>query len=168
MNRWRHMLILIGTVLVLGLSSLTMKGNQRIVDEGHRVLLPLDTVDPRSLMQGDFMRLRYDRDIYPDGSTAASLPWQGTVILAVDSEGVGRYTRPDDGAELAPGEVRIAYRKTGRGGLVRYGADSFFFQEGDAYLYDVARFGVLRVDEDGATVLVGLARADGSLIVPNP
>ena len=167
MNRWRLALILFGTALVLGLSSLTIAGKQRIVDEGRQVLLPLAPADPRSLMQGDFMRLRYDRDIYPDGEAADALPWQGTLILAVDGADVGRYARPDDGRVLAPGEVRIAYRKNGFGGAVRFGAESFFFQEGDAYLYNVARFGVLRVDEDGATVLVGLARADGSLIVPN-
>ena len=168
MNRWRLALILFGTALVLGLSSLTIAGKQRIVDAGDRVLLPLDVVDPRSLMQGDFMRLRYDSDIYPDWQVAESLPWQGTVILAVDEAGTARFARPDDGAALAAGEIRIAYRKDGRRGSIRYGADSFFFQEGHAYLYDVAAFGVLRVGADGATVLVGLARADGSLIVPNP
>ncbi len=167
MRRWRPMLVLLGTVLILGVSSLTIADKQRIVDEGRRVLLPLAPVDPRSLMQGDFMRLRYQEDIYPDGQVAESLPWEGTVILAVGKADTGRFARPDDGGALAEGEVRIAYRKDGRGGSVRYGADSFFFQEGHAYLYDVAAFGVLQVDESGASVLVGLARADGSLIAPN-
>lgn len=165
MNRLRAALIVLGTILVLGMSSLTIVQKQRIVDDGRQVLLRLAPVDPRSLMQGDFMRLRYHADSYPDRQTAEPLPWRGTVILAIDEAGVGRYARPDDGAALAPGEVRIAYRKSGRGGAVRFGAGSFFFQEGDADLYSGADYGVLRVGDDGATVLVGLADEDGTLIV---
>ena len=116
-------------------------------------------------MQGDFMRLRYDPEVYPDEQVAASLPWRGTVILSVDALGVGRFARLDDGSALAPGEVRVAYRRSGRFGSVRFGADSFFFQEGFAYLYSNAGYGVLRVDEDGGSVLVGLATRDGALIV---
>ena len=167
MNRWRAALVVLGTVLVLGLSSLTIAQKQRIVDDGHQVLLRLAPVDPRSLIQGDYMRLRYRQDTYPDWRTVEELPWRGTVIIAVDETGVGRYARPDDGGDLAPGEIRIAYRKAGSGRSLRYGAESFFFQEGDARLYAGADFGVLRVDDDGATVLVGLADEDGGLILPD-
>ncbi len=50
---------------------------------------------------------------------------------------------------------------------MRYGAESFCLQEGDARLYAGAGFGVRRVDDDGATVLVGLADEDGGLILPD-
>ncbi len=167
MTVWRAILVAVGAVLVFGMANLTILQKQDIVENGRKVLLRLAPADPRSLMQGDFMRLRYDRAAYPDSGLQHSLPWRGTVVLTLDDQGVGAFARTDDGAPIGPDEVRIAYKLSGRGGTMGFGADSFFFQEGDAYLYSVAEYGVLRVDEDGATVLVGLARKDGTLIVPN-
>ena len=165
MTVWRVILVAVGAVLVFGMSNLTILQKQEIVDNGRKVLLRLAPVDPRSLIQGDFMRLRYDRASYPDARTQESLPWRGTVVLALDDLGVGEFARTDDGTALAPGEVRIGYKLSGRGGTMRFGADSFFFQEGDADLYANADFGVLHVDDEGGSVLVGLAGEDGALIV---
>ena len=151
--------------LVFGLTNLTILQKQDIVDNGRKVLLRLAPVDPRSLIQGDFMRLRYDRASYPDARTEEALPWRGTVVLALDDLGVGEFARIDDGTALGPEEVRIAYKLSGRFGSMRFGADSFFFQEGDADLYADADFGVLHVGDDGGSVLVGLAGEDGALIV---
>ncbi len=167
MTHWRAILVAVGAVLVFGMANLTILQKQDLVENGRKVLLRLAPADPRSLMQGDFMRLRYDRAAYPDSGLLGSLPWRGTAVLALDDQGVGTFARIDDGKPLAPDELRIAYKLSGHGGTMRFGADSFFFQEGDADLYSFAEFGVLRVDEDGATVLVGLARKDGSLISPN-
>ncbi len=157
MSRWRSALVALGAVFVLGMSNLTILGKQRILDEGRPVLLRLAPVDPRSLMQGDFMRLRYDPAAYPDREIVESLPWRGTVVLALDADGVGRFARLDDGSSLRAGEIRLAYKLRGRGGAMRYGADSFFFQEGEADRYGEADYGVLRVDDDGNSVLAGLA-----------
>lgn len=159
------MMVAVGAVLVFGLSNLAILKKQDIVDNGQKILLRLAPVDPRSLMQGDFMRLRYDRNSYPDARTQESLPWRGTVVLTLDDLGVGEFARLDDGTALGPGEVRIAYKLSGWGGTMRFGADSFFFQEGDADLYADADFGVLHVANDGGSVLVGLAGEDGALIV---
>lgn len=157
MSCWRSTLVALGAVLVLGMSNLTILGKQRTLDEGRPVLLRLAPVDPRSLMQGDFMRLRYDPAIYPDREVVETLPWRGTVVLTVDTDGVGRFARLDDETPLQAEEVRMAYKLRGRGGAMRYGANSFFFQEGEADRYSEAVYGVLRVDGDGNSVLAGLA-----------
>jgi uncharacterized membrane-anchored protein len=39
---------------------------------------------------------------------------------------------------------------------VRVGSDAFHFQEGNAARYQRARYGELRVDAEGTSVLVGL------------
>lgn len=157
MSRWRSTLVALGAVLVLGMSNLTILGKQRILDEGRPVLLRLAPVDPRSLMQGDFMRLRYDPAAYPGSEIVETLPWRGTVVLALDADGVGRFARLDDGTPLQVDEIRMAYKLRGRGGAMRYGANSFFFQEGEADRYGEAVYGVLRVDGEGNSVLAGLA-----------
>lgn len=167
MKKWQAILIASGAVLVFGMANLTILQKQEIVEDGRQVLLRLAPVDPRSLIQGDYMRLRYHGEVFPERDNHQELPWRGTVILVLDEFGVARFARIDDGAPLAPDEIRLAYRSGRRFGSLRYGAESFFFQEGHASLYADADFGVLRVDRDGASVLVGLAGKDGTLIVPD-
>jgi len=47
-----------------------------------------------------------------------------------------------------------------RGPRLDYGAQAFFFQEGEAELYQNAKYAFLRVAEDGSTVLTDLADKD--------
>ncbi|RJQ16280.1 MAG: hypothetical protein C4560_09865 [Nitrospiraceae bacterium] len=49
---------------------------------------------------------------------------------------------------------------------VRLGAESFFFQEGHAEYYSTAKYGELRVSNDGDSVLVGLR--DKNLVPLHP
>jgi uncharacterized membrane-anchored protein len=49
---------------------------------------------------------------------------------------------------------------------VSYGADSFFFQEGDADIYAQAKYSVLRVDDDGDSILVGLTDEHRNMLKP--
>jgi uncharacterized membrane-anchored protein len=104
----------------------------------------------------------------PDSATIQGLPYRGTVILAVDENGIGRFARLDDGSPLKEQELRVRYRRhqDWRGPRLDYGAQSFFFQEGDAQLYQDAKYALLRVAEDGSTVLTDLADANRSAIKP--
>ena len=62
--------------------------------------------------------------------------------------------RHDDSTPLAAGEHLLFYRR--RGGRIRIGTDAFFFQEGHAARYERAKFGELRVDASGESLLIGL------------
>jgi uncharacterized membrane-anchored protein len=157
-------LLLAGLVLVLAAINLDILKKQAIVDDGQPLLLQLRPVDPRSLIQGDYMELRYDQSAFPVGEVAKGLPRAGSVILTVDEDNVGRFNRIDDGTPLSAGEVRLRFKLRLYDGELRYGAESFFFQEGQAERYEAARYGVLHLDESGASVLVGLADADGNLL----
>jgi uncharacterized membrane-anchored protein len=121
-----------------------------IVRHGQAVYLRLAPVDPRSLMQGDYMVLDYE----VSRAVGDAATQDGRIVVALDADSVARFARFDDGRALGPGEVRLRYRR--RAGRVRLGAESFFFQEGHAHLYDAARYGELRVAPSGDCVLVGL------------
>jgi uncharacterized membrane-anchored protein len=71
---------------------------------------------------------------------------------------VGHYVRSEESQPLGPEESWLRYKV--RRGRVRLGAESFFFQEGHAERYAQAKYGELRVAEDGSSVLVGLRDAD--------
>jgi len=121
---------------------------ERIRSQGERIYLELAPVDPRSLMQGDYMALRFE--IANHISTEAS----GSTALLVDPRGVATLN-----ADPSATGLRIRYRI--RNGQVRLGTNAYFFEEGTAQRYAGAHFGEFRVDRDsGEAVLVGLADKD--------
>ena len=128
---------------------------------GTRLTLALAPVDPRSLMQGDYMILRYDiaaavQQALREGSSEArndgeyDAPRRGAVFILPDADGVGRFAGLDTGGEPPAGAIRLAYMA--RHGGVAFGAESFFFQEGLGETYAEARFAVLRVAADGTAL----------------
>jgi uncharacterized membrane-anchored protein len=126
------------------------------LQRGDELLLPLETRDPRSLMQGDYMTLRYA--ISRDALTAQPQPPRdGRLVVKVDADRVATFARFHAGEPLQPGEHLLRYRHRGDFDALRLGAESFFFQEGTATLYSRARYGVLRVTASGDSVLAGLA-----------
>ena len=146
-------LIFAGIVLALAVPNWAIWQKEQLLDRGDVVLLELAPVDPRSLIQGDYMRLDY--------ALTRAIPNQrewshdGAVVVRVDPAGVASFVRRHDGAQpLLQGERLLRYRK--RGNRVRVATDAYFFQEGTARKYAGARYGELRVDEDGSSVLVGL------------
>lgn len=173
MTRWLPALGLWGGLaLVLVAMNLLILQKQRVLDDGRTVLLALRPADPRSLMQGDYMELRYAEALVPVAQEAPEI--DGRVVVALDGDGVARFLRFDDGGDLAPDEQRLRYKRRSPAGLeprpdqmeIFIGAESFLFQEGHADAYSEARFGILRVAADGSSVLAGLADAEGRPIRP--
>lgn len=134
---------------------------------GDTVLLELAPVDPRSLMQGDYMTLNY--------KITADLGWvahtsdrlkRGYMVFAADQDGVGKFVRFDDGKPPGKNEKLLRYHIDG--GRFRLVPDSFMFQEGLRQLYQPAKYGVFKFDGSGNRVLIGLAGPDKKLIEPPP
>ena len=151
----RRLLIATGALLVLGAVNFAIVGKERIKRGGEVAYLSLAPVDPRSLMQGDYMALRF--------ALALQLERSGEDGIAPEREGETRFARVvlDTGrvAQLAPAgatdALRLRYRI--RHGHVWLGTNAFFFEEGTAERYAGARYGEFRVDRvTGEAVLVGL------------
>lgn len=147
----RKALILPGLVFALALPGYSIMQKERLLATGEVVLLELAPVDPRSLIQGDYMRLRYA--LTRDLETHHAWPREGAIVVRVDSQRVATFVRRDDGSPRGAGELLLKYRKRNQ---VLVGSDAFFFEEGSAPKYESARYGELRVAPNGATVLVGL------------
>jgi uncharacterized membrane-anchored protein len=118
------------------------------------VLLDLAPVDPRSLMQGDYMALNFRIANEVFGRRAKEGLIDGRIVLQVDERGVAKFVRMDDGSPLAADQVRIRYRV--RGDEVKFATNAFFFQEGHAKHYERARYGEFRVAPDGECLLTGM------------
>lgn len=143
-----------GLLLVLGVVNAMIAGKERTLADGGTMLLELAPRDPRSLLQGDYMTLRYaiSADVLRAlGRGSAS----GRLLVRVDADGVARFVRVhQEGEALAPNQRLLHFRK--RGGAVRLAGDAFFFQEGHGRHYSTAQYGELRVDSDGHAILIGL------------
>lgn len=161
----RARVALAALILVLVVLNGLVVRREIVLRLGRSVLLPLAPVDPRSLMQGDYMTLRYSvaadlRQALPDGAA------DGRCVLRLDEDGVGSFVRIDDGSPLDRDQVLLRFRV--RKDQIRLGAESYFFQEGTASSYSRARFGELRVADSGDAVLVGLRGEDHTPLGPAP
>lgn len=142
-------------ILVLVSINFLIYQKEQTLKNGQTILLKLAPVDPRSLMQGDYMVLRYamtrsiSNQMLPNND--------GKIVVTLDKNNVATFKRFDKGGSLSSNEHLLAFKN--RDGL-RLGAESFFFQEGDAKIYEVAQYGELKVDIFGKSVLVGLRGED--------
>jgi uncharacterized membrane-anchored protein len=154
-----RLLILLGALLVLAALNYAIYGKEHIKRSGEIVYLKLAPVDPRSLMQGDYMALRFglvqelEKSLDFNAREPAQSPREGEVRWAnvtLASDHVA--TLSDAGA---PTPLKLRYRI--RNAHVWLGTNAFFFQEGEAQRFSNARYGEFRVDRSsGEAVLVGL------------
>lgn len=149
-------LLLAGALVPAAIEAWDATAKARVVAEGQQVLLPLRPADPRSLIQGDFMALRYDRTLMK------VLPESGGLAALRLEDGVAVAARPLDGAP-ASAEVMVRVRP-GRH-EARLAPDSFLFQEGTGKAWSRAKYAIVRV-HGGDMVLTGLADADRVPIRP--
>ena len=147
--------ILLATTLLIILSvNFLIVKKEDTLSKGSTMLLRLAPVDPRSLMQGDYMVLRYTlaRNVPKD-----QLEDKGRIVVSLNENNVAKFVRVYKGKTLNEDEHLLFYRNRGD---LRLGAESFMFQEGNAKLYSRAQYGELKVDQSGASVLVGLRGKD--------
>lgn len=139
-------------LLALAVPAWQIAAKEQVLHSGQPMLLRLRPVDPRSLIQGDYMELRYA--IADQAADAPGLHRSGALVVRLDPEGIAEWVRVDDGRPLADGERRLRYRL--RAHELRLGAESYFFPEGTGERYERAAFGELIAVEDGESVLVAL------------
>ena len=162
MKNIRTFIILLNLILILIYVNYGIFSKENTLKDGQLVLLELAPVDPRSLIQGDYMSLRYA--MAEDLNSNISAISKGYCVLALDSNGVGKKIRlQEKTTPIQNGEYLIKYRKRAYKELA-IGAESYFFQEGTAEQYEKAKYGGLRIDQKGNSILVGLYDENKKLI----
>ena len=155
----RRLIALLAGLAILAVVNYAVYQREQLLTAGRVVLLELAPVDPRSLMQGDYMALRFQvaREAFGAGKSDG-VSADGRLVLRLDPRGVAGFVRFDDGAPLAADEVRMRYRV--RAGNPKFATNAFFFEEGAADRYTAARYGEFRVDAGGESILTGLRDKD--------
>jgi len=154
MKKYKWIVILTNLIIVIGIFNYSVIDKEKTISDGILILLELAPVDPRSLMQGDYMRLEYKiSEMRSD--EIQFIPTSGYCIVLIDNNGVASIRRYQDSPDpLNNNEHPIKYRKNGRS--INIGAESYFFQEGEDMKFNQAKYGGLRVDKKGNSVLTGL------------
>ncbi len=144
---------------------------QRLIQHGDLVFFKLAPVDPRSLMQGDYMRLRFaladdiQSQLQSDvNNSLPRFPDQG--VITTDDRRVAHWQGFYQGQDLSAGQYLLDLQWQGQ--RVRLASDAYFFEEGSAKNFEQAEYGGFRMNQYGDSVLVGLYDADFKRLVHSP
>jgi uncharacterized membrane-anchored protein len=143
--------VLFGALAVLGFVNHAYYEKERVIRSGESLYLALVPIDPRSLMQGDYMALRFAlAESIEEARRLGKLePTVRAAPIIVDDRRIARL-------EPAGSESRIRFKI--RNGSVWLGTNAYFFSEGTGARYTNARYGEFKLDrQSGEAVLVGLA-----------
>ena len=156
---------LLALIVILALVNWSIYKKEQHIQNGVTIYLELAPVDPRSLMQGDYMALRFAmaREIYNHlpkrekyrGWEQNADAQDGKVVVSLDEKGIGSFAHIFHGEMFQKNEILLRYRI--RNGAVKFATNAFFFEEGSAKKYEQAKYGAFRVSRDGELLLVALA-----------
>ncbi|NYT58541.1 GDYXXLXY domain-containing protein [Alcaligenaceae bacterium] len=162
----------LGLAVVLLVINTGIYQREQILRHGQTVVLALAPVDPRSLMQGDYMALRFAAEqdtrhwlAQAPEPLAQAIEQQrgGWLVLRADEQGEFHVqavladlppVNESASAERDADTVLLEFRLRDRG--LRIVTDAWFFPEGQAQRYEQARFGEFRVNRKGEGLLVRL------------
>ncbi|AZA73077.1 GDYXXLXY domain-containing protein [Chryseobacterium indoltheticum] len=153
MKKYKWLIIVLNLMILLVYFNFSVVKKENLLKDGKLILLSLAPVDPRSLMQGDYMTLRYS---ISENLNVNSLPKRGYCVVKLNPQGIAEKVRfQKNTTPLNKGEYLIEYNSPDQWN-VNIGAESFFFQEGQAEKYEKAKYGAIKVDTKGNSLLVGL------------
>lgn len=152
MKNLRNVILWLVLLIVLGYVNYAIFQQEALTARGEVMLLEIGPRDPRSLIQGDYMVLRYR--MVMDLPDSANWPQQGKLVVRKDANNVATFVRTHADEPLAQNEALLNYHK--RGDDIYIGAESFFFQEGEADTFAAGRYVEMRVDPAGESLIVGM------------
>lgn len=149
-----------GAVLVLLVANGGIWQKESLIAHGQPLFVQLAPVDPRSLMQGDYMALRFDfaNEMAAADNTDLAAGQRPHLVVQRDARGIAKQMRPDRGEPLADHELRVELSPKNGGWILV--TDAWYFKEGEAERWARAKYGEFRVSPDGRALLVGLRGAD--------
>jgi len=152
--------VFIALALILILVNVSIYQKEQHLARGSTVCLRLAPVDPRSLMQGDYMRLHFAladtlrSTLSPEDQKH---PVDGRVLLHVDANCTASFVDLYRGQMLKEGQIILRYRV--RHGRVKIATNAYFFREGTGERYAHAQYGLFKINDHGDPLLSRLLDA---------
>ncbi|ADO59224.1 hypothetical protein PPSC2_24750 [Paenibacillus polymyxa SC2] len=160
--RLSPLLIAIVIVLQLGIIGYQTARSETLLATGASVKLKLAPIDPRSLLQGDYVALNYDISTPPSKNPLQEKDWNRgkvKVVLTPDSQGVYIADRLyQDGEKLAHHEIVL--NGQWNGSRILYGIENYFIPEGTGRTVEQnAHYAYIRVSRNGDALLERLVES---------
>lgn len=160
--KWIIIFANLSLVIALFINAVVKK--ETTLKNGKLILLELAPVDPRSLIQGDYMALDYA--ISRELDKGSNLRDKGFIIVTTDSTNVAGKVRVQAGVQpLNSTEWAIPYKRNSSW-TISIGAQSYFFEEGKARQFEAAKYGGVMVDRKGNLILEGMYDENRKKIEP--
>jgi len=149
--------IFLALIVILVLINFSIYQKEQHLAHGRTVCLRLAPVDPRSLMQGDYMRLRFAladtlRSHIPHNNLEHAT--NGYALLDVEANCTVSFVDLYHGQTLEDGQAILHYRVRNTG--IKIATNAFFFREGTSKRYTPARYGLFKVNAQGDPLLTHL------------
>ncbi|MBS0286809.1 MAG: GDYXXLXY domain-containing protein [Proteobacteria bacterium] len=163
----RTAVLFIGALVILGFFNIAIYQKEAILSQGQPLYLAISALDPRSMIQGDYMQFRYDIESEMREISSNELQKNSSAVIKGDDNNIAHFVRLYDGKPLANNEKLIHYTyhvldmRT-----IHIQPDSFLFQEGLATLYKNAAFAIFQFKGAKDYLLSGLADKDLKEINP--
>lgn len=155
MSKLKYILITANFILLAGLFIFSVVKMENIRGNGKELYLKLAPVDPRSLMQGDYMTLSFDLDNQISYIRYLRDDMKFPFKYVVVSQDSCKYLRGQD--ELTPCEDNEVVIKLAHKDYWHFlPTKSYFFQEGTEQKYSNSEYARVKVDEYGNFVIVAL------------
>lgn len=156
---------LIGILILMGVN-VSIWHKEQLIAHGTTVFLPLAPVDPRSLMQGDYMRLRFavEQDLVRQLPHDKTKNADGYVLVQLNEQAIGAFVNIESQLPPMMAAQQVAMRYRVREGQLKFATNAFFFEEGKADVYAQARYGEFRVADNGELLLHDLRGEDLSIL----
>ncbi|GIU34907.1 membrane protein [Shewanella colwelliana] len=142
--------VVVTALTILALINVNIYQQEQLLVGGDVVIFELAPVDPRSLMQGDYMALNY-RIAASLRQTVKEENEDGLFVINIANQGVAQFVGIYQGETLQTDQRLIQYRV--RAGQVKLASNAFFFEEGRADEFALSKYGEFRVDPAGKLLL---------------
>ena len=154
-------LILAGAAATGAIASQSITANEAILANGRQIFLALAPVDPRSLIQGDYMRLNFAvprEATQRRGRNRRPKPEEYRfAIAAVDDRRVAEVQSLTKELPASITQYQVVLPMHFKAGRWVVATDAWYFKEGSAQKFQRAKYGVFRVTTSGTALLEALA-----------
>ena len=149
--------VFLSAILLVPLGMIAV--NEYRLARGTHVLLHVEPVDPNDPFRGEYVALSYDISRLP-----VSPPHAGEVYVVLEKR--GRAWTGDRAVQARPSGDETFIRGEARNGLIEYGIETYYVEEGESPRYERA---IARQELYVDVVLDGdgRARIDELVVVPN-
>ncbi len=158
----KNKIIFANMLLILFFFNYSVFKNEQHIKEGLVVYFELAPVDPRSLIQGDYMTLAYKitnaiaKECQLWEKQGKHIPPQAQALIRIDKIAMGHFvTLHKKGEKLAANEVLLPFKLRKKRVILPL-TTSYFFEEGQAKIFGEAKYGVFKYAHE-KWILVHLA-----------